>query len=201
MAEIAESIGKEPEKSQQTFGLRHALAIVFALGVTIGILFFLPPDFLQRFEELTYLGAFLVMLFTSATIILPAPGIVIVYALGSQANPLLVGLAAGPGAALGEMTGYTAGYGASAIVDNAPMYTRISRLVGSRFGLAFIALLAFIPNPLFDMAGMVAGSLRIKWWQFFLATLSGKTLRSILIAYLGVVSIGFVEQLFCPACT
>lgn len=184
------------EQSNQPFGIKHALAIVFAAGATIAALVFLPPDFVDRFEDVAPLGAFLAMLISSATIILPLPGIAVVFVFGARFNPLLVGLAAGPGAAIGEMTGYLAGYGASAIVDNSRAYARIARWVGGRFGLAFIAVLAFIPNPLFDMAGMVAGSLRIKWWKFFLAALIGKTLRTVLLAYAGALSLDLVEKIF-----
>jgi membrane protein YqaA with SNARE-associated domain len=195
VADIVEPARDEAESPfQQSFGVRHLLAIAFAVGITVGI--FLFRDQVQRFRDLAYLGVFLIMLLTSATVILPAPGIVFVFALGAQLNPLLVGLAGGPGAALGEMTGYMAGYGASAIADNLPIYERIARWVGGRFGLAFIALLAFIPNPVFDMAGMVAGTLRIKWWQFLLAVMVGKTSRSILIAYGGAYSMEWVERIF-----
>lgn len=178
----------------QSFSWRHGFAIVFAVGVTVGVIVF--REEILRFRELAYLGMFLIALLTSATVILPAPGLAFVFAFGAQLNPLLVGLAAGPGAALGEMTGYMAGYGASAIVDDSPLYQRIARLVGGRFGLAFIALLAFIPNPVFDMAGMVAGTLRIKWWQFLIAVMFGKTTRSILVAHGGALGMKWIEQLF-----
>ena len=64
-----------------------------------------------------------------------------------------------------------------------------------RYGLAVIAVLAAIPNPFFDMAGIVAGSLRIKWWHFLLAALIGKTVQAIFIAYAGALGIGWVEGL------
>jgi len=187
----------ESSKSQpvsQPFGWRHALAIIFSLGLTIGI--YLLRDQVQRFEELAYLGAFLILLLTNATIILPAPGMMFVFALGAHLNPLLLGLAAGLGAALGEMSGYLAGYGTSAIINQAPGYAQISRWVCSRYGLLVIALMAFIPNPFFDMAGLVAGTLRVKWWHFLLSAFVGKTLRSILVAYGAALSIDWVENLF-----
>lgn len=182
------------QASDQRFGWRHLLAIVFALGVTIGIFVF--RDEVQRFSELAYLGVFLIMLLTNATIILPAPGMVFLFAFGAQLNPLLVGLAGGLGSALGEMSGYLAGYGTSAIVDGSPIYNRIAGWVAGRYGLGFIALLAFIPNPFFDMAGLIAGTLRVKWWHFMIAVLVGKTVRSILVAYGGSLSLEWVEQLF-----
>ncbi len=183
-------------RAPQSFGWQHLLAILFALGLTVGIFVFVPFDDLERFKELAYFGAFLIMLITSATVILPAPGMVAIPILGALFNPLLIGLAGGLGTALGEFTGYMMGYGASAIVDESAWYERVSGWVGGRYGLAFIALLGFIPNPVFDMAGMVAGSLRIKWWQFFIATFIGKTARTILLAYAGAYSIDWIQQVF-----
>ena len=181
------------QSNDQRFGWRHVLAILFAVGVTVGI--YLLRDQIERFEEFAYLGAFVIMLLTNATIILPAPGMVFIFALAGQLNPLLVGISGGLGASLGELSGYVAGYGTSAIVDGSPIYSRIARWVGGRFGLGFIALLAFIPNPFFDMAGLVAGTLRVKWWHFLLAVTVGKTLRFILVAYGGALSLDWVERL------
>lgn len=180
--------------TDQRFGWRHVFAIFFAVGVTVGI--YLLRDQIQRLERFAYLGAFLVMLLTNATIILPVPGMVFIFALGGHLNPLLVGLAGGLGGALGELSGYLAGYGTSAIVDGSPVYNRIAGWVGGRYGLGFIALLAFVPNPFFDMAGLVAGTLRVKWWHFLMAVLIGKTLRFILLAYGGALSLEWVERVF-----
>nr|MBN1229638.1 VTT domain-containing protein [Anaerolineae bacterium] len=176
---------------RQKFGLKHALAILFAVGVTLGIFIF--QEHLRNLDKLAYAGAFLAMLIGNATVILPVPGLIFVFALGGTLNPLLVGLVAGPGAALGELTGYAAGYGGSAVIDNLKMYHRLKSWMG-RYGVIIISLLAAIPNPVFDMAGIVAGSLRIKWWKFLAAAWLGKTIQGLLIAYAGALSLGWVEQ-------
>lgn len=177
---------------EQTFGWKHLLAIFFALGITLTI--FLFRDKLRELEHLAYPGAFLAMLLGNATLILPVPGLIFVFALGGTLNPLLVGLAAGPGAALGEMTGYLAGFGGSVIIDDFRLYQAFKRWMG-RYGLFVIIVLSFIPNPLFDMAGMVAGAMRIKWWQFLLAAWIGKTAQALFVAYAGALSLGWVERL------
>lgn len=181
-----------PAFERQQFSWRHAASIGFALTVTL--LIFAFRDRLQDLEELAYAGAFLAMLIGNATLILPVPGLIFVFALGHTLNPLLVGLIAGPGAALGEMTGYLAGYGGSAALDDLDVYRRVKGWM-ERYGLATIAVLAAIPNPLFDMAGIVAGSMRIKWWRFVLAAWVGKTAQAIFIAHAGALSLGWVEQL------
>lgn len=176
----------------ERFTWRHGLSILFAACVTL--LLYLIRDQLKDLESLAYLGAFLAMLIGNATVVLPVPGLIIVFILGSTLPPLLVGLAAGPGAAIGELTGYAAGYGGSAIIDDLPVYMRVKYWI-EKYGLALIILLAAIPNPFFDLAGIVAGGLRYKWWQFLIAAWIGKTLQAILVAYAGAFSIGWVEQL------
>ena len=64
-----------------------------------------------------YLGVFLISLLGNATVILPVPSLAVVFAGGGVLNPLLVGLVAGVGEPLGELTGYLAGYGGSAVID------------------------------------------------------------------------------------
>lgn len=181
----------EPAVEKQSFGWKHAASLLFAVGVTL--LIFIFRDRLQELERLAYAGAFLSMLIGNATLLLPVPGLIFVFALGGTLNPLLVGLVAGPGAALGELTGYFAGYGGSAVVDDLAVYQRVKGWM-EKYGLATISVLAAIPNPLFDMAGIVAGTLRIKWWQFLLAAWAGKTVQAIFIAYAGALSLSWVEQ-------
>jgi uncharacterized membrane protein YdjX (TVP38/TMEM64 family) len=176
----------------QPFTLRHALAIGGAVAITALIVVF--EDRLRDLGHLAYLGAFLAMLIGNATVILPVPGLAIVFALGSTLNPLLLGLAAGPGAALGELTGYLAGYGGSAIADDLKVYRTIERWM-DRYGVIVIALLAAIPNPLFDVAGMVAGVMRVRWWHFLLAAWVGKTIQAAVVAYAGALSLGWVQEL------
>ena len=181
---------EETPAENQKFGIVHVLSLLFAIGITVGIVLF--QDKLQNLQELFYLGAFLSMLIGNATVILPVPGLIIVFILGGTLNPLLIGLAAGPGAAIGEMTGYAAGYGGSAVIDNFKLYHRFKGWM-EKYGIIVITLLAAIPNPVFDMAGIVAGSLRIKWWKFLIAAMIGKTIQGIMIAYAGSLSIGWVE--------
>ena len=182
-----------PESAPQRFGWKHVASLGFAIGVTLAIFIF--REHLRNLDKLAYLGAFLAMLVGNATLILPVPGLIFVFALGHTLNPLLVGLIAGPGAALGEMTGYIAGYGGSAAVDDFKVYTRIKGWM-EKYGLVPITVLAAVPNPLFDMAGIVSGSLRIPWWKFLVAAWIGKTIQALIIAYGGALSLGWVERVF-----
>jgi membrane protein DedA with SNARE-associated domain len=48
-----------------------------------------------------------------------------------------------------------------------------------------LLFLAAIPNPLFDIAGFVAGVVRYPVWKFLLNVWAGKTIKAILFAALG----------------
>jgi hypothetical protein len=98
------------------------LAIVFAIAITVAI--FAMRDRIGQLKAMGYAGAFAIMLVGNATIILPAPGLTFVFALGSALNAIPVGLAAGAGGALGELTGYLAGYGGSAVIRHQALYQR-----------------------------------------------------------------------------
>ncbi|MBN1430857.1 MAG: VTT domain-containing protein [Anaerolineae bacterium] len=183
-----------PKNSQdiQRFGLKHVGALL--LAIAIPILIYIFRDQVRHFDKLGYMGAFLAMLISNATVILPVPGLFIVFVLGHTYHPLLLGLVVGPGAALGELVAYFAGFSSSGVIRNAKIYKRMEQRV-KRYGPAAIAVLAIIPNPAFDIAGVVSGALGIRWWQFLLAAWIGKTIQAIMIAYAGSLSVGWVERL------
>ncbi len=170
------------------FAVRLAGAIAIA---ALALVLLLNGDWLKHLGNYGYLGVFALSVLSSATIVIPAPGWLIPIVAGTAMNPLLVGLAAGTGQALGELTGYLAGASGSIMVEDSPRYEWLAHLV-RRYGLALFAVLAFIPNPLFDLAGMTAGVLRIPVLYFLAATWVGKTLRAILFAYGGY---GFFDRL------
>ena len=157
------------------------LAILFVVAITITI--FLHRHNIAEFENLGYLGAFLVSLIGSATIILPAPGIIIIMALGTALPPVIVGLVAGTGAAVGEMTAYLAGFSGRGLVENRKLYDRLEGWL-KKWGVGVIFVFAATPLP-FDILGIVAGILRYPPWKFFLACWFGKTTILIITAWLG----------------
>ena len=164
-------------------GLR-ILAILMVIGITVSIFIF--RDQVAELKTYGYLGAFLIAIVSSATIILPVPGIVLIVALATvpEYNPVLIGLAAGAGSALGEITGYMAGFSGQLVFGDSKTYLRLEEWMRRR-GLIVIFVLSFVPNPFFDVAGAAAGMLRYSMWKFLLACFLGKTLRYILIACFG----------------
>ncbi|VVB99253.1 SNARE associated Golgi protein [uncultured archaeon] len=105
-------------------------------------------------------------------------------------NPLLVGVLAGFGSGIGELTGYLAGYAGHDAVTGTKLF-RQHKAGLEKYGAPAIFLLAFIPNPAFDIAGLAAGAIKMKWWKFLIATILGKMLSYILLAYLGLWTVSY----------
>ncbi len=171
---------------------RRILALIVVAIISTTIILF--RDKLAGLGALGYPGLFLVNVFTSATVILPMPGLALAFAAGSSLNPWLVGLAVGTGAAVGELTGYLAGYGGQGLVEDNPTYLRIKRWM-HRYGLWVLFVMAAIPNPLFDVAGMVSGVLRIPVGRFFAVCWAGNITKAMTIALLGAETIARLSPL------
>jgi membrane protein YqaA with SNARE-associated domain len=177
--------------------LRNALyrfgGIVLAMSITVGIFMF--RDRLQAVGKYGYLGIFLISLIGNATIVLPAPTFVAAFAGGGVLNPLAVAIVSAAGATLGEMTGYLAGTSGHAVIQNRAMYERFEQWM-KRYGLAALFVLAAIPNPFFDVAGIIAGITKMRVTTFLLVTWAGKIVKFLIIAYLGAGSSNLLDNLF-----
>ena len=163
--------------------------------IAISIYIFSIRDEAEQLAAYGYPGLFLLSILANATIILPAPGIALTFTAGAIFSPLLVALTAGAGATLGELTGYLAGFSGQGVVQNSDLYHRIEAWT-SRYGGPAILLLAFIPNPFFDLAGAAAGALGMPVFQFLLWAFIGKVLKMLLFAYAGAASINWLVNWF-----
>jgi membrane protein YqaA with SNARE-associated domain len=166
--------------------VRALLPLVLALLLSLSIILLITrlEGQIQSLKGYGYLGAFVIGFLGNATVILPAPSLAFTTALGGVLNPLLVGLAAGAGEALGEITGYLAGISGKTIIENRTRYETVKGYM-DRYGGWVFFVLAAIPNPLFDIAGIAAGVVRFPLWKFLLSAWVGKTLKAILFAGAG----------------
>ena len=171
----------------------RVVAVLIVIGITVFI--YSIRDHVREFSAYGYPGIFLIMLLANATVILPAPGVAVVFAMGSVFNPLGVAFAAGAGGAIGELTGYLAGYGGQAVVENTKIYNRIHPWV-QKHGAWVILVLSAFPNPFFDLAGIAAGIAKVPLWQFLLACWVGQTIKMALFAYAGAYSIDWLLKFF-----
>jgi membrane protein DedA with SNARE-associated domain len=176
------------------------LAGMLALALAFGALFIaldLGKDDLERWG---YGGLFGIVLFRSASVVMPMPGGGVIFAAGGLLDPIAgvpapiaVGLVAGFAESLGEFTGYAAGFGGSAMLKDRAIYRRVKGWVERRaFLTIFMATLT--PAPLFDIAGIAAGATRVPIRIFYPALLSGKVLRDIVVALAGYYSFGLIDD-------
>jgi membrane protein DedA with SNARE-associated domain len=162
---------------------RTVLMLAATMLLTIALLL-VPGGLVAQLGAYGYLGVFVLTLLASATIVLPSPALGVAALAGKTLNPWLVGLIGGTAAGLGEITGYLAGLGGSALAERSRFYPRVEGWV-QRWGVLTIFALAFIPGPVFDLAGIAAGAMRMPLQRFLPACLAGKVLRFMIVAWLG----------------
>ena len=172
---------------------KKTLLRIFALLVVIGLSIYLIKirDHIASLRVYGYPGIFLIALLSSATVLIPAPGLAFIFSLGAVLHPIIVALVGGCGAGLGELSGYVAGYTGHAVIERMDVYERIAPHI-QKYGALGIFLLACIPNPFFDLAGIAAGVLRIPLGFFLVAAMTGNIIKMLIFAYAGSVSLNWL---------
>ena len=144
-----------------------------------------------------YAGIFLSSFIGSASVLLPLPSFALVFAAGALLNPFGVGLAAGAGAALGELTSYGIGYGGKLILEKKrkdfAWLKKAGKWMNKVGGFALIFVFAATPLP-DDIIGIVCGSIKYDIKKFILATLLGKIVLSMLLAFGGYYGLAWVTK-------
>jgi membrane protein YqaA with SNARE-associated domain len=165
------------------------------LALTISVLVFLYRERVAEFASYGYLGLFFVSVVGNATVLLPVPSLAATFITGSILNPLLVGIVSGAGMAIGELSGYLAGYGGGAIIEvkDQGRYQRLENWM-RRYGALTIFVLSIIPNPFFDLAGIAAGALHYPVWRFLLVCFLGKTVKGLALAFAGAQSLEWIDR-------
>jgi membrane protein YqaA with SNARE-associated domain len=154
--------------------------------------------------QFSYIGVFLIGIVSSSTIFLPLPADAIIFFAATKLNPFLVGILAGIGAGIGEVTGYLVGAGGRLIVKEKKRkrLPKLLRMLRKTPLIAFYNLLkksiflliifmCFVPFA-FDFIGIFSGAVRYDMKKFLLATIIGKTIRYLLIAFTGYVLLGWL---------
>ena len=141
-----------------------------------------------------YPGVFLASLLGSATIILPVPSFLVVIALSRTLNPLLLGLVAAVGAALGELTGYAIGKGGELAIRNKyEKSLETANRWAQRHGMfTLLVLFAMTPAP-DDLLGILAGVIGYDLKKFLLASFIGKAILYVGVALLGFYGLQMIE--------
>jgi len=164
------------------------LTLLLVIAISVGLFSYgRNPEIVAKLKSYGYLGAFLISLIGNATVLLP--GIVLpilsgfgvaLYPVSGLVSPVMIGVAGGAGAAIGEIVGYMVGYSGRGIVENNKLYERLVDWV-RRWGSGAIFIFTLVPL-FFDLVGLAAGALRFPLWKFILVCWLGRTLL-----YVGIV--------------
>ena len=181
--DASKSLQTTPEERERSVArriLQPVLSLVVVAAVSIGLFWLTKshPEVIDRFETLGYVGVFVVSLISCATVVLPIPGVFAFIPLITQFDPVLVGVVGAAGGAIGEITGYMAGYGGQGLARRGKLYSRIEAWM-KRHGSWVI----FLVSTLFlvDVAGVVAGALRFPVWKFMVLMWMGKTIKYVAV--------------------
>ena len=170
-------------KGQLKYLLLLAAALLAVILVTV--LVQKPTNFDEYIKSSGYIGVFLMALIGSASPIWPLPGSWAVFiAAGLGLNPIILGLLGGLGEPIGELTGYTAGFGGQVALQRFKRYKQIEGWM-RRWGGPTIFVVSAIPNFFIKAATIAAGGLRYPIWKFFLFCWAGKTVKSLACAFAG----------------
>ena len=143
-----------------------------------------------------YPAVFLIGFLSSFTLFIPSPAFIVVFLLGSALNPFVLGLVAGAGAAVGETTSYLAGYGVRKLAKKQrKKLDGIKKLFQKYRPDVVIFVFSATPLP-FDFVGILCGTINYDAKRFFIATLLGKIVKYLIIAYAGFYGINWVIGFF-----
>ena len=145
-------------------------------------------------EAYGYLGVFIIAILAGSIIIVPVPGLPVVFLMGAILNPWLVGLMAGLGEPIGEIPAYMAGYGGRSSLEQNKRYARLNAWMQRR-GTLVLFLVSAIPNVIFDLVGAAAGALRYPFWKYMLVVFIGKTIKGLVVAFAGYWSLRLILHL------
>jgi membrane protein YqaA with SNARE-associated domain len=170
--------------------IKAQLTVAFAALVIIP--FWIYRDKLYDMGEWGYAGAFVVNGLSNATIVLPAPGSIIIALMAERFNPLLIGVAAGIGGAIGGMTSYFAG-----AINTTPSDGRLARFmrwVMLKAGIPVLFVFSAFPLLPGDIASIVAGGVRYPMVKYLIVTAAGNVVKMAAIAYAGLEGLQWVQQ-------
>ncbi|MCI0439979.1 MAG: VTT domain-containing protein [Chloroflexi bacterium] len=175
--------------------LRRLQILVLVMGLALAVTVWSLRGQIGSLQAVGYPGVFFLSFLGSVSMVLPVPGLISVCGLSLVLSPFIIGLLAGAGETLGEISGYAVGFGGGAILERRGFYPRLKSWMERRGTLA-IFLVSVIPNPFFDIVGIAAGGVRYPILKFLGIVLVGKILKGVMVGYtcyFGITLLPWVE--------
>ena len=154
-------------------------------AMVLAILVWMLRDYISAAELTGYPGVFLLNFFGAVSMVLPVPGLISVCGVSVFLNPWVVGTLAGVGESLGEWSGYVVGYAGDTVFERSRIYRNLRPRVGKwmeKRGSLVLLLVSAIPNPIFDLVGIAAGTVHFPFVRFMAIILVGKIIKGLTVA-------------------
>ena len=161
---------------------RGIVAGTGAILLTILVTIYRQP--LSQYQEYGYPGILFACFVANSTVFLPAPSSAIVMNFGAVYDPVWVAVAGGIGAATGDLIGYFAGFAGKDLAQKYKRFQFLRHWLDAN-GWLTVFIFAFLPLPLFDFLGVLAGASGMRWYKFIVPLLLGKLLKMFMYAYAG----------------
>jgi membrane protein DedA with SNARE-associated domain len=187
----SESLGK------RKYIAAGVLAATIVGSVAVAVFLIYNWEYVIRLANGGYLGLFLISIIAGSPIPIPTPSMILTFTLGSLLNPALVGIVSGLGNAIGYALIYMTGRGGIHLLPSFNVSDsgigrflrkiRMSRMLDApnQTGVVAVFLLSIYPNPVLTPMVLGMGATRFSFTKFFLACWAGKTVMSMLLAFLG----------------
>lgn len=154
-----------------------AVCLVVILTIVLCAYFF--QQSLETYLTWGLLGLFVGCFLSNATILLPAPSLLLVCQFSLIYNPVVVALVGSIGTTLGELVGYIAGASGQELLQQKKNSKLLSAFRKHPYLIVFI--FSCIPWPVFDIVGIISGATHIKISRFLFSCWLGKLLKMLVI--------------------
>lgn len=182
--------------NHREYALKLAIIAFVIAFTTIGIVMWFTGSL--NAENAGYGGLWIINFIAAGLIVVPISGpaaVCVAAAPDFGLNPLSIGFISASAEALGELTGYLLGLSGRSFFERNRFYPRVHGWVNKRGGI-ILFLGAVIPNPLFDVIGVAAGSIGYPIKRFVVIVFVAKSIKSVSIAYACVWGIDWIMGLF-----
>ncbi len=191
-SEVA-SYSMATEGLKQNRWLRTLLYVIVLACISLGLAYLIQVLIahfdisIEGLASTAYLVIFVVTLAANASVLTPVFIFMsLMIAAAKFLDPVLVALVASVAGALGETSGYYAGYLGKRIIhlENTPGYEKLVVWM-RKYGALGIFLLSLQPVLPFDVAGLLAGASKLPLWKFVLPCWAGKFPKYLVVCFLG----------------
>lgn len=166
--------------------------LIYILIVSVlSVFVYLNADFILQYDTYSYGIVLILCVFANASILLPAPGLMVVVSASVVLNPIIVSVIAALGFTIGDSIGFFGGYTGKQTIGESEKESKLQRIF-LKYDWLVVFIFGVLPLNVFDIIGIMAGYNKMKYYKFFVSCYLGKLIKSLFYAYGGTY---IIEQI------